>query len=156
MELQHLIFPFHDESDDGLLHLINLAYEFSFVCVAIGILTMDFGCGSRDFSLPLVLLFLKHIFVCMDYKLEKHLITKSNTSSKVFVMFNSGDIKMRITFTLGGIYHHQHSWWMGPFNNFTSMYISWVVLKLKNFSFIKNQVLSSPIPIIFFVGDNAK
>jgi len=54
-------------------------------------LTMDFGCGSRVFSLPLVLLFLKHIFVCMDYKLEKHLITKSNTSSKVFVMFNSGD-----------------------------------------------------------------
>jgi hypothetical protein len=77
-----------------------------------------------------------------------------NTSLKVFVTFNSGDIKMRITFTLGGIYHHEHSWWMGPFNNFTSTYISWVVLKLKNFSFTKNQVLSLPMPIIFFVCDN--
>jgi hypothetical protein len=67
-----------------------------------------------------------------------------NTSSKVFVTFTSGDIKMKITFTLGSIYHHQHSWWMGPFNNFTSTYISWVVLKLKNFSFTKNQVLSLP------------
>jgi hypothetical protein len=27
----------------------------------------------------------------MDYKLEKHLITKSNTSLNIFVMFNSGD-----------------------------------------------------------------
>jgi hypothetical protein len=86
-----LSFLFHDESDDGLLHLVNLAYEFYFVCVVIGILTMDFGCGSRVFSLPLVLLFLEHIFVCMDYKLEKHLITKSNTSLNIFVMFNSGD-----------------------------------------------------------------
>ncbi len=28
-----------------------------------------------------------------------------NTSSKVFVTFNNGDIKMKITFTLGSIYH---------------------------------------------------
>jgi hypothetical protein len=77
-----------------------------------------------------------------------------NTSLKVFVTFNSGNIKMRITFILGGIYHHQHRWWMGPFNNFTSTYIFWVVLKLKKFSFTKNQVLSLPILIIFVVGDN--
>ncbi len=76
-----------------------------------------------------------------------------NISLKDFVTFDSGDIKMRITFIFGGIYH-QHSWWMAPFNNFTSMYISWVVLKLRNFSFTKNQVLSLPIPIIFFVGGN--
>ncbi len=43
---------------------------------------------------------------------------------------------------------------MGPFNNFTSTYIFWVVLKLKKFSFTKNQVLSLPILIIFVVGDN--
>jgi hypothetical protein len=45
---------------------------------------------------------------------------------------------------------------MGPFNNYTLAYISWVVLKLKIFSFTKGFFPPLPIPIIFFINDNMK